>query len=355
MTGSRRSRKLQGGEVVDGCRPCGRGRPDSRSGAASTCAWSGRPATCTSRPAPRRSCACTASWSARAVPRAHARERCRHDLRDPDAEAAGEARGGARAGHVLRPPRQGPVPRERLHPARRASGRRSGSSRSRSSRSTSSALPPIVAHLARFPRGFIIVTGPTGSGKSTTLAAMVGHHQHRARLPHHDRRGPDRVPALAQARASSISARSAPTRTGSRPPCSHVLRQDPDVILVGEMRDLETIPTGHHRGRDRPPGPLHAAHPGRAADDRPDHRRVPAAQQQQVRVQLSTTLQGVVTQKLVPTVDGEGRAAAAEVMVATPAIRNLIREGEGPPDLLVHAGRRPIRHAHDGHAPGRSW
>ena len=106
------------------------------------------------------------------------------------------------------------------------------------------------------------------------------------------------------------------------------LREDPDVILVGEMRDLETIQlavtaaeTGHLCFRD-------PAHPGLPFHHRPHHRRVPAHQQAQIRVQLATVLQGVVSQILLPRADGEGRVAAREVMVMSPAICNLIREGK---------------------------
>ena len=188
-------------------------------------------------------------------------------------------------------------------------------------------LPPVCADLARFPRGFVVVTGPTGSGKSTTLAGMVdvvnteraGHimtvedpneflHKHKTCVVNQREIGAD-----THSFASALK---------------HVLRQDPDVILVGEMRDLETISTaitaaetGHLVFAT-----LHTQDAPQTIDRIIDV--FPPHQQQQTRVQLSTTLQGVITQQLVPTVDGGGRVVAAEVMVATPGIRNLIREGK---------------------------
>jgi twitching motility protein PilT len=188
-------------------------------------------------------------------------------------------------------------------------------------------LPPIVHELTKKPRGFVLCTGPTGSGKSTSLAAMINEinetreehimtiedpieflHQHKKCLVNQRELGSD---------ASSFSAalRSA-------------LRQDPDVILVGEMRDLETISTA-----------LTAAETGHLVfatlhtQDTPQtiDRIIdvfPPHQQHQVRVQLSVALQGIITQTLLPTADGSGRCLAAEVLIPTPAIRNLIREGK---------------------------
>jgi twitching motility protein PilT len=188
-------------------------------------------------------------------------------------------------------------------------------------------LPPVVADLARFPRGFVVVTGPTGSGKSTSLAAMVD-------VVNSERAGhimtvEDPIEFLHKHKACIVNQREIGADTHSfGAALKHVLRQDPDVILVGERRDLETIgtaitaaETGHLVFAT-----LHTQDAPQTIDRIIDV--FPPHQQQQVRVQLSTTLQGVVTQQLVPTVDGKGRAAAVEVMVATPAIRNLIREGK---------------------------
>jgi twitching motility protein PilT len=188
-------------------------------------------------------------------------------------------------------------------------------------------LPPVVADLARFPRGFVVVTGPTGSGKSTTLASMVD-------VVNEERHGhimtvEDPIEFLHKHKSCIVNQREVGADThGFSQALKHVLRQDPDVILVGEMRDLETISTaitaaetGHLVFAT-----LHTQDAPQTIDRIIDV--FPPHQQQQVRVQLSTTLQGVVTQQLVPTSDGKGRAAACEVMVATPAIRNLVREGK---------------------------
>ena len=188
-------------------------------------------------------------------------------------------------------------------------------------------LPPVVADLARFPRGFVVVTGPTGSGKSTTLASMVDvvnteRHGHIMTVE-------DPIEFLHKHKSCIVNQREVGADThGFGQALKHVLRQDPDVILVGEMRDLETISTaitaaetGHLVFAT-----LHTQDAPQTIDRIIDV--FPPHQQQQVRVQLATTLQGVVTQQLVPTADGQGRAAACEVMVATPAIRNLVREGK---------------------------
>src|SRR3954471_1510558 len=188
-------------------------------------------------------------------------------------------------------------------------------------------LPPAVAGLATLPRGLVLVTGPTGSGKSTTLASLVDIIN--SQKPVHIMTVEDPIEFLHNHKTSVVNQREVGEDTHSfATALKHVLRQDPDVILVGEMRDLETIQTA-----------LTAAETGHLVfatlhtQDAPQSiDRVidvfPAHQQQQVRVQLASALQGVVTQQLVPTVDGRGRVCAAEVLVATPAIRNLIREGK---------------------------
>ena len=188
-------------------------------------------------------------------------------------------------------------------------------------------LPPVCADLARFPRGFVVVTGPTGSGKSTTLAGMVD-------VVNRERAGhimtvEDPIEFLHKHKTCLVNQREIGADTHSfAAALKHVLRQDPDVILVGEMRDLETISTaitaaetGHLVFAT-----LHTQDAPQTIDRIIDV--FPPHQQQQTRVQLSTTLQGVITQQLVPTQDGKGRVVAAEVMVATPGIRNLVREGK---------------------------
>jgi twitching motility protein PilT len=188
-------------------------------------------------------------------------------------------------------------------------------------------LPEAVLQFAQLPRGLVLVTGPTGSGKSTTLASLIDvinatRHQHIMTVE-------DPIEFLHDHKVALINQREVGEDTQSfAKALKHVLRQDPDVILVGEMRDLETISTA-----------LTAAETGHLVfatlhtQDAPQSvDRVidvfPAHQQQQVRVQLASSLQGVVTQQLVPITSGRGRVVSAEVLVATPAVRNLIREGK---------------------------
>jgi twitching motility protein PilT len=188
-------------------------------------------------------------------------------------------------------------------------------------------LPAVVSDLARFPRGFVVVTGPTGSGKSTTLAAMVDvvNRERSAHIMTVE----DPIEFLHKHKNCIINQREVGADThGFAPALKHVLRQDPDVILVGEMRDLETISTaitaaetGHLVFAT-----LHTQDAPQTIDRIVDV--FPPYQQQQVRVQLSTTLQGVVTQQLLQTSDGQGRVAACEILITTPAVRNLIREGK---------------------------
>jgi twitching motility protein PilT len=188
-------------------------------------------------------------------------------------------------------------------------------------------LPPVVHEFTKKPRGLVLVTGPTGSGKSTSLAAMIDEinetreehiltiedpieflHGHKKCMVNQRELGSD-----AQSFAAALKA---------------ALRQDPDVILVGEMRDLETISTaltaaetGHLVFAT-----LHTQSAPQTVDRIIDV--FPAHQQDQVRVQLSVALQGIMTQTLIPTADGASRIVACETLVPTPAIRNLIREGK---------------------------
>ena len=188
-------------------------------------------------------------------------------------------------------------------------------------------IPSQINNFAYLPRGFVLVTGPTGSGKSTTLAALVDViNRERAA---HIITVEDPIEFLHQHKKSTVNQRELGTDTHSfAAALKHVLRQDPDVILVGEMRDLETIQvaltaaeTGHLVF-----GTLHTQDAPQTVDRVIDV--FPPHQQEQIRVMLAGALQGVVCQQLLRTADGDARVAATEVMIATPAIRNLIREGK---------------------------
>jgi len=187
--------------------------------------------------------------------------------------------------------------------------------------------PAIVAELALKPRGLVLVTGPTGSGKSTTLAAMVDFYN---RTEHgHIITVEDPIEFVHEAKNCLVSQREVGRHTHSfSAALRSALREDPDVILVGEMRDLETIrlalsaaETGH-----LVLGTLHTASATKTIDRIIDV--FPADEKEMVRSMLSESLQGVVAQTLCKTADGLGRVAAHEIMLGTPAIRNLIREGK---------------------------
>ena len=188
-------------------------------------------------------------------------------------------------------------------------------------------IPAQVANFAYLPRGFVLVTGPTGSGQVHHAGVADRPGQPQPRGPHHDGRGPDRVPAQPQ-EVGRQPARGRHRHLAFAAALKHVLRQDPDVILVGEMRDLETIQialtaaeTGHLVF-----GTLHTQDAPQTVDRIIDV--FPPHQQEQIRVMLAGALQGVVCQTLLKTADGKGRVAATEVMVATSGVRNLIREGK---------------------------
>ena len=188
-------------------------------------------------------------------------------------------------------------------------------------------VPESVARFAQLPRGLVLVTGPTGSGKTTTLASLVDL-ANRTRSAHIVTIE-DPIEFLHAHSRSLVNQREVGSDTGSfSAALKHALRQDPDIILVGELRDLETTSTA-----------LTAAETGhlvlatlhtqsatqtidRVIDIFPPH------QQPQIRAQLSSALQGVVSQALCPRADGNGRTIITEIMVLTPAIRNLIREGK---------------------------
>lgn len=188
-------------------------------------------------------------------------------------------------------------------------------------------LPARMAEFSKLPRGLILVTGPTGSGKSTTLASLVDIVNRERAV--HIMTVEDPIEFLHSHKKAVVNQREVGSDTlGFAPALKHVLRQDPDVILVGELRDLETIQmaitaaeTGHLVF-----GTLHTQDAPQTIDRIIDV--FPAHQQQQIRVQLAASLQGVVAQQLLQTPDGKGRVAAAELLVATPAVRNLIREAK---------------------------
>jgi twitching motility protein PilT len=188
-------------------------------------------------------------------------------------------------------------------------------------------MPTVLHELAKKPRGFVLVTGPTGSGKSTSLAAVVDEIN--STREEHIMTIEDPIEFLHSHKKCIVNQREIGSDAQSfGMGLKAALRQDPDVILVGEMRDLETIhtaltaaETGHLVFAT-----LHTQDTPQTVDRIIDV--FPASQQQQVRVQLSVALQGIVTQQLLPTADGAGRIAACEVLLATPAIRNLIREGK---------------------------
>ena len=188
-------------------------------------------------------------------------------------------------------------------------------------------LPQVLTDFTRKPRGFVLVTGPTGSGKTTSLAAMLDlinreREEHILTIedPIEFLHGHQRC--IVNQREVGADAIDFPSALKS------ALREDPDVILVGEMRDLETISTaitaaetGHLVFAT-----LHTQSTAQTVDRIIDV--FPPHQQQQVRMQLSIALEGIVTQQLLPTADGSSRVVASEVLVPTPAIRNLIREGK---------------------------
>ena len=187
-------------------------------------------------------------------------------------------------------------------------------------------LPESVGALADAPRGLVLVTGPTGSGKSTTLASLVDIVNRSRRA--HIMTVEDPIEFLHTHKQSTVNQREVGQDTRSfASALKHVLRQDPDVILVGEMRDLETIATALTAAETGHLvlGTLHTQSAPQSIDRIVDV--FPAHQQQQIRTQLSATLRGVVTQQLVSRVGG-GRVVAAEVLIVTNAVRTLIREGK---------------------------
>ncbi len=200
-------------------------------------------------------------------------------------------------------------------------------------------LPKKLAEFTQMPRGLVLVTGPTGSGKSTTLASMIDlinrtREEHIITIE-------DPIEFVHTNDRSVVEQREIGLDTHSfADALKHVLRQDPDVILIGEMRDFETISsaltaaeTGHLVFAT-----LHTQDAPQTIDRIIDV--FPPLQQDQVRIQLSLTLKGIVSQVLLPHISGKGRVAATEVMVVTPAIANLIRENKAfqiPSILMANA------------------
>jgi len=186
-------------------------------------------------------------------------------------------------------------------------------------------LPPVLATLADRPRGLVLVTGPTGSGKSTTLAAMLDkinaeRHGHILTIE-------DPIEYIHQHKNCLVNQREVHSDTNSFTAALRAaLREDPDIVLIGEMRDLETVEaalkiaeTGHLTF-----GTLHTNSAAQTINRIIDV--FPASQQSQIRTQLSLVLEGIVCQALLPRADGKGRVVSLEIMVPNPAIRNLIRD-----------------------------
>jgi twitching motility protein PilT len=186
-------------------------------------------------------------------------------------------------------------------------------------------LPPVVEDLCNKPRGLVLVTGPTGSGKSTTLASMIDkiNTEHRDHIVTIE----DPIEFLHPHKGCLVNQREVGADTQSfKRALKYILRQDPDVVLIGEMRDLETVEaaltvseTGHLAF-----GTLHTNSCVQTINRIVDV--FPPYQQAQIRAQLSFVLEGVISQTLIPRASGSGRVMACEVMVPNPAIRNLIRE-----------------------------
>jgi twitching motility protein PilT len=188
-------------------------------------------------------------------------------------------------------------------------------------------LPPVVSSLANKPRGLVLVTGPTGSGKTTTLAALIDkiNNEHAVHIITIE----DPIEYLHTHKKAMLNQRELHADTKSFPSALRsALREDPDVVLIGEMRDLETIQaaittaeTGHLTFAT-----LHTNSASQTINRMIDV--FPPHQQDQVRTQLSMNLEGIVTQALLPRIDGRGRAVATEVLVPNPAIRHLIRDNK---------------------------
>ena len=188
-------------------------------------------------------------------------------------------------------------------------------------------LPPIVNELIRLPRGLVLVTGPTGSGKTTTLAAML--NEINIHLGHHIVTIEDPIEYIHEHQGGMVNQREVGTDvTSFADGLRRALRQDPDVILVGEMRDLETMETAIRAAETGHLvfSTLHTTGAGKTVDRIVDS--FPAHQQEQIRVQLSTNLKAVISQLLIPRIDRPGRIAVFEIMTNTPSVGALIRDNK---------------------------
>ncbi len=198
-------------------------------------------------------------------------------------------------------------------------------------------LPPVLNKMTEYPRGLVLVTGPTGSGKSTTLAGMLDKVNRERAM--HIITIEDPIEYQHHHKKSIVVQREVHFDTPSfAAALRSALREDPDVVLIGEMRDLETISTaitvaetGHLVFAT-----LHTNSAAQSIDRMVDV--FPPHQQQQIRIQLASVLQGIVAQRLIPMIGG-GRMAAAEILVVTPAVRNIIREGKSHQlDAVIQTG-----------------
>ncbi|OPZ80230.1 MAG: Twitching mobility protein [bacterium ADurb.Bin429] len=188
-------------------------------------------------------------------------------------------------------------------------------------------MSPVIHEFTQRPRGLVLVTGPTGSGKSTTLAAMVEEINRTQRT--HIVTIEDPVEFLFNNKLSIVTQREVGADTESfGTALRHVLRQDPDVILIGEMRDLETIATAVSAAETGHLvfATLHTTSAAQTVERIIDV--FPPHQQEQIRSQLSNVLEGIVCQTLLPNLDGRGRSCAQEILVCTAAIRTLIRDSK---------------------------
>jgi len=188
-------------------------------------------------------------------------------------------------------------------------------------------LPKVIVEMCERPRGMILVTGPTGSGKSTTLAAMIDHIN--STRSEHIITIEDPIEFVHGNKKSLVNQRQIGADTNAfAAALKSALRQDPDVVLIGEMRDLETISTAITTAETGHLvlATLHTTGAAQTVDRVIDV--FPPEQQQQIRMQISSNIQGVISQTLLPKASGKGRVAAFEILVPTGAIRNLIRDGK---------------------------